>query len=196
MGQLSRKSVRSNREHRTGRDSRSVNPAAGRPDGARNRRQPEPQPDGPLGRGPQRVPAPATSGACATSRLRPACRAAPSTGSSTRWSARTCCRRRPAAGSASARCSTRTALILADRLDVTRVARPVLDRVTASTGETAILCLYAPEPAPVLGGRRGRVRRIPSATSGSRCATGTTSTSAPAARASSRSCRPTSRATS
>ena len=38
----------------------------------------------------------------------------------------------------------RTALILADRLDVTRVARPVLGRVTASTGETAILCLYAP----------------------------------------------------
>ena len=38
----------------------------------------------------------------------------------------------------------RTALILADRLDVTRVARPVLEAVTASTGETAILCLYAP----------------------------------------------------
>jgi len=38
----------------------------------------------------------------------------------------------------------RTALILADRLDITRVARPVLERVTASTGETAILCLYAP----------------------------------------------------
>jgi DNA-binding IclR family transcriptional regulator len=38
----------------------------------------------------------------------------------------------------------RTALILADRLDVTRVARPVLERVAASTGETAILCLYAP----------------------------------------------------
>jgi DNA-binding IclR family transcriptional regulator len=38
----------------------------------------------------------------------------------------------------------RTALILAGRLDITRVARPVLERVTASTGETAILCLYAP----------------------------------------------------
>lgn len=38
----------------------------------------------------------------------------------------------------------RTALILADRLDITRVARPVLEAVTASTGETAILCLYAP----------------------------------------------------
>lgn len=38
----------------------------------------------------------------------------------------------------------RTALILADRLDVTRVARPILDRVTAQTGETSILCLYAP----------------------------------------------------
>ena len=38
----------------------------------------------------------------------------------------------------------RTALILADRLDVTRVARPVLEGVTAATGETAILCLYAP----------------------------------------------------
>ena len=38
----------------------------------------------------------------------------------------------------------RTALILSDRLDVTRVARPVLDRVTGSTGETSILCLYAP----------------------------------------------------
>lgn len=38
----------------------------------------------------------------------------------------------------------RTALILADRLDVTRVARPVLERVAAATGETAILCLYAP----------------------------------------------------
>jgi DNA-binding IclR family transcriptional regulator len=39
---------------------------------------------------------------------------------------------------------TRTAIVLADRLDVTRVARPVLDRVTAETGETSILCLYAP----------------------------------------------------
>src|SRR5262245_15385462 len=39
---------------------------------------------------------------------------------------------------------TRAALILSDRLDVTRVARPVLERVAASTGETAILCLYAP----------------------------------------------------
>ena len=38
----------------------------------------------------------------------------------------------------------RTALILADRLDVTRIARPVLERVAATTGETAILCLYAP----------------------------------------------------
>ena len=38
----------------------------------------------------------------------------------------------------------RTALILSDRLDVTRVARLVLERVTASTGETTILCLYAP----------------------------------------------------
>jgi len=39
---------------------------------------------------------------------------------------------------------TRTALILADRLDISRVARPILDDVTARTGETAILCLYAP----------------------------------------------------
>jgi IclR family acetate operon transcriptional repressor len=38
----------------------------------------------------------------------------------------------------------RTALILASRLDITRVARPVLDRVTTATGETSILCLYAP----------------------------------------------------
>ncbi len=38
----------------------------------------------------------------------------------------------------------RTAVILADRLDITRVARPVLERATASTGETSILCLYAP----------------------------------------------------
>jgi DNA-binding IclR family transcriptional regulator len=38
----------------------------------------------------------------------------------------------------------RWSLILADRLDVTRVARPVLERVAAATGETAILCLYAP----------------------------------------------------
>jgi DNA-binding IclR family transcriptional regulator len=38
----------------------------------------------------------------------------------------------------------RTAWILHDRLDVTRVARPVLERVSASTGETVILCLYAP----------------------------------------------------
>jgi len=38
----------------------------------------------------------------------------------------------------------RQALILGDRLDVTRVARPVLERTTARTGETTILCLYAP----------------------------------------------------
>jgi DNA-binding IclR family transcriptional regulator len=38
----------------------------------------------------------------------------------------------------------RWALILADRLDVTRVARPVLERVAAQSSETAILCLYAP----------------------------------------------------
>lgn len=37
----------------------------------------------------------------------------------------------------------RQALILADRLDVTRIARPILQRTTARTGETAILCLYA-----------------------------------------------------
>jgi IclR family transcriptional regulator, acetate operon repressor len=38
----------------------------------------------------------------------------------------------------------RQALILGDRLDVTRIARPVLERTTARTGETTILCLYAP----------------------------------------------------
>ena len=38
----------------------------------------------------------------------------------------------------------RMALILNGRLDVTRVARPVLERATIETGETAILCLYAP----------------------------------------------------
>ena len=38
----------------------------------------------------------------------------------------------------------RQALILADRLDVTRIARPSLERTTARTGETTILCLYAP----------------------------------------------------
>ena len=38
----------------------------------------------------------------------------------------------------------RMALLVGDRLDVTRVARPVLERVAATTGETAILCLYAP----------------------------------------------------
>jgi DNA-binding IclR family transcriptional regulator len=38
----------------------------------------------------------------------------------------------------------RWSLILADRLDITRVARPVLERVAAASGETAILCLYAP----------------------------------------------------
>jgi len=38
----------------------------------------------------------------------------------------------------------RTALILGDRLDVTRVARPILELAAADTGETAILCLYAP----------------------------------------------------
>jgi len=39
---------------------------------------------------------------------------------------------------------TRLALILAERSDVTRVARPVLERTTGQTGETTILCLYAP----------------------------------------------------
>jgi DNA-binding IclR family transcriptional regulator len=38
----------------------------------------------------------------------------------------------------------RTAVLLSNQLDVTKVARPVLERVSASTGETAILCLYAP----------------------------------------------------
>ena len=38
----------------------------------------------------------------------------------------------------------RLALILGGRLDVTRVARPVLERASAETGETAVLCLYAP----------------------------------------------------
>lgn len=38
----------------------------------------------------------------------------------------------------------RMALMIGGRLDVTRIARPVLERVAAATGETAILCLYAP----------------------------------------------------
>src|SRR4051794_41908552 len=38
----------------------------------------------------------------------------------------------------------RTALLLADRLDLTRGARPGLDRVTAATGAAAIPWLYAP----------------------------------------------------
>src|SRR5690242_9360648 len=38
----------------------------------------------------------------------------------------------------------RTSVLLTNRLDVTKVARPVLERVSAETGETAILCLYAP----------------------------------------------------
>ena len=38
----------------------------------------------------------------------------------------------------------RTSVLLTTRLDVTRVARPVLERVSRETGETAILCLYAP----------------------------------------------------
>ena len=38
----------------------------------------------------------------------------------------------------------RMALIVGGRLDVTRIARPVLERVAAASGETAILCLYAP----------------------------------------------------
>ena len=86
-----------------------------------------------------------TNGACASSRPRPACRAAPSIGFSTRWSASSCW---PPpiepASSASARCSIRQALIVGERLDLTRIARPVLERTTARTGETTILCLYAP----------------------------------------------------
>jgi DNA-binding IclR family transcriptional regulator len=38
----------------------------------------------------------------------------------------------------------RTAVLLAGRLDVTKIARPILERVSGETGETAILCLYAP----------------------------------------------------
>jgi DNA-binding IclR family transcriptional regulator len=38
----------------------------------------------------------------------------------------------------------RTAVLLTNRLDVTKVARPILERVSAETGETVILCLYAP----------------------------------------------------
>ena len=85
-----------------------------------------------------------TSGACATSQRRPICRAAPCTGSSTRWSRQDLLAAAPHGRFRVGPVLVRTALILADRLDVTRVARPILDRVTAQTGETAILCLYAP----------------------------------------------------
>ncbi|MBM4409135.1 MAG: IclR family transcriptional regulator [Chloroflexi bacterium] len=38
----------------------------------------------------------------------------------------------------------RMSLIVSARVDVTHIARPILERVAAASGETVILCLYAP----------------------------------------------------
>ena len=117
-----------------------------------------PQPDGPLGRGPQRVPAPRRVGRARPCAARPACHAAPRTGSCTRWPARTCCRPRQTGRFRVGPTLARTALVLADRLDVSRVApaRPG----SGHGGDRRDLdpLPLRPEPPPVLGRGRGRVR--------------------------------------
>ena len=136
-----------------------------------------------------------TSGACASLRRTPACPAAPSIGSSTRWRASTCSRRRAGRGRFRAGPPLiRRSLLLADRLDVRAVARPVMERGGGDLDETAVLCLYAPEPAPVLGRRRRRVEPPDPLHLGIAAQVGRPPRRARAARASSRSCpRPSAR---
>ena len=84
------------------------------------------------------------SGACATSRHTPVCPAAPRIASFTRWSARSCWWLARARGQFRVGPSlARLAVLLAERLDVRGVARPVMEAVAAEIGETVILALYS-----------------------------------------------------
>ena len=135
-----------------------------------------------------------TSGASATSPRTPASRAARSTGWSTRWHAWACSprhRRRPIPGRPGAGAPGRAARRSGSTSGAWR--GPILERGRGELDETLVLALYSPVASPVLGRGRGRDRAIPSATSGSRSASGATSTPARAARASSRSCPTTER---
>ena len=51
----------------------------------------------------------------------------------------------------------RLSVLLAERLDVRTVARPIMEGAAAELDETLVLTMYSPVAAPVLGHRRGRI---------------------------------------